>query len=294
VRYIEPRGNSVRVDAGVDEGSEIGLNYDPMIAKLAAHGATRAEATARLRAALDAFYIRGPRHNVDFLAATLAKKRFADGRLSTDFIAQEFPKGFADSKPDKKLIERIVAIAGVADVIAAGRDGDAAADWVVCHAGASEALRISRDAAGYRVERNGTAQAIATDWRPGQPLLHAVIGGKQATFQIDRDGPALTVTHGGAALGVKVLPPRTAELLMRMPKKRPPDLTRLLLSPMPGLLVSLAVAEGQQIHAGDELAVVEAMKMMNVLRAERDGKVKLLRAKPGDSLGVDQIILEFA
>jgi propionyl-CoA carboxylase alpha chain len=290
VRYREPSGEGVRVDAGVEEGGEIGLNYDPMIAKLAAHGATRAEATARLRAALDGFYIRGPRHNVDFLAAVLAKRRFADGRLSTDFIAQEFPKGFADAVPDKKLVERIVAVAAVAQFIVAQRDGDAASDWVVCHGAARYPVSVARAGGVYRVGN----QTIATDWQPGEPLLHTAIGRSAATFQIDRDGTGFTVTHGGAALTVLVLRPRVAELLARMPEKRPPDLSRLLLSPMPGLLVSLAVGEGKEVHAGDELAVVEAMKMMNVLRAERDGKVKALRAKPGDSLGVDQVILEFA
>jgi len=289
-RYQEPRGDGVRVDAGVDEGAEIGMNYDPMIAKLAAHGKTRAEATARLRAALDAFYIRGPRHNVDFLAAVLAKKRFTDGRLSTDFIAQEFPRGFADSTPDAKLIQRIAAIGALAQFIVAERDGTAANDWVVCHGAEQIPVTVTHEGDGFRVG----SDLIRTDWRPGEPLLRAAGKNGDAIFQIDRDGTGLTVTHGGAALALKALLPRVAALLARMPAKRPPDLTRLLLSPMPGLLVSLAVAEGQQIHAGDELAVVEAMKMMNVLRAERDARVKTLRAKPGDSLGVDQIILEFA
>jgi propionyl-CoA carboxylase alpha chain len=294
VRYIEPRGDGVRVDAGVDEGSEIGLNYDPMIAKLAAHGTTRTEATARLRAALDGFYIRGPRHNIDFLAAVLATKRFADGKLSTDFIAQEFPKGFSEAKPGKELVERIVAVAGVVQFVAAERDGAPASDWVVCHDSARHALRVARQDDAYRVEQGDAALVVATDWQPGQTLLRATVSGAREIYQIDRAGPTLTVTHGGAALDVKVLNPRIAELLSRMPEKRPPDLSRLLLSPMPGLLVSVAVVEGQQVHVGAELAVVEAMKMMNVLRAERDGKVKALRAKPGDSLGVDQIILEFA
>jgi propionyl-CoA carboxylase alpha chain len=293
-RYREPAGDGVRVDAGVEEGSEIGLHYDPMIAKLAAHGTTRAEATARLKDALDAFYIRGPWHNVDFLAAVLAKKRFADGKLSTDFIAQEFPHGFAGAKPDRKIVERCVAVAGVVQFVATERDGGGAADWVVCHGADRHAVTVTRAGDGFVVVLNSTKHIIATDWQPGQMLLHAAIGRSRAIFQIDRDGIGYTVTHGGVAFDVKVLTPRAAELLSRMPEKRPPDLTRLLLSPMPGLLVSLAVGEDQQVHAGDELAVVEAMKMMNVLRAERDGKVKALRAKPGDSLGVDQVILEFA
>ncbi len=290
VRYREPTGEGIRVDAGVDEGAEIGINYDPMIAKLAAHGATRAEATARIRTALDRFYIRGVRHNVDFLASVLAKKRFAEGKLSTDFIAQEFATGFTDAASDKKLLERIIAIAAFVQFVVAGREGAASSDWVVCHGTDRYPVSVTVDGARYRV----SGMAVETDWQPGQPLLCATIGREAAIFQIDRDGPSITVTHGGASLDAKVLPPRVAELLARMPEKPKPDLSRLLLSPMPGLLVSLAVAEGQQVHAGQELAVVEAMKMMNVLRAERDGKVKALRAQPGESLGVDQIILEFA
>jgi propionyl-CoA carboxylase alpha chain len=279
----------VRVDGGVDEGAEIGLDYDPMIAKVMAHGATRAEARTRLRAALDGFYIRGPRHNTDFLAAVLTTKRFAAGTLSTNFIAEEFPHGFAAVRPPRNLVDRIIAVAALAQFIIAERDGGAAADWVVCWAADQHAVTLTRDDQVYRV----AGQTIDTDWRPGQPLLHARFGRNEAIFQIDRNGHSLTVTHAGVALTVKVLRPRVAQLLARMPEKSPPDLSRMLLSPMPGLLVSIAVAEGQQVHIGDELAVVEAMKMMNVLRAERDGQVKALRAQPGASLGVDQIILEF-
>jgi propionyl-CoA carboxylase alpha chain len=288
-RYLEPQGDGVRVDAGVDEGAEIGLDYDPMIAKVTAHGATRAEASARLRAALDGFYIRGPRHNIDFLAAVLATKRFAAGALSTDFITEEFPHGFAAFKPPPNLVDRIIAVAAVAQFVIAERDGGAAADWVVCCATDQHAVTVARSDHVYRVG----GQTIDTNWRPGQPLLHARFGRNEAIFQIDRNGHSLTVTHGGVSLAVKVLRPRVAQLLARMPEKSPPDLSRMLLSPMPGLLVSIAVAEGQHVHIGDELAVVEAMKMMNVLRAERDGQVKALRAQPGASLGVDQIILEF-
>jgi propionyl-CoA carboxylase alpha chain len=297
VRYREPAGPGVRVDAGVDEGAEISLHYDPMIAKLVAHGPTRAEATARIRAALDGFYIRGPRHNVDFLAALLATPRFAEGRLSTDFIAEEFPDGFAAATPDPNAAQRCIAVAAIVQYISAARDAAPDApetDWVACDGPARHALRITGGNGSFLVERDGTTQRITTDWRPGEPLLRAEIGGAAHIVQIDRDGIGLTVTQGGARLELKMLSPRAAELLSRMPEKRPPDLSRFLLSPMPGLLVSLAVGEGQEVRAGDELAVVEAMKMMNVLRAERDGKVKGLRVKTGESLGVDQVILEFA
>ena len=288
-RYIEPRGEGVRIDAGVAEGEFIGLDYDPMIAKVVAHGATRSEARARLGAALDGFYIRGPRHNIDFLAAVLTTKRFGAGALSTNFIAEEYPGGFAAARPPAKSVDRVVAVAALAQFIIAERDGGAAADWVVCRGGDRHAVTVTRDGEVYRV----AGRTILTDWRPGQPLLRARFGRDDAIFQIDRTGHSLTVTHGGVALTVKVLRPRVAALLARMPEKSPPDLSRMLLSPMPGLLVSIAVAEGQEVHIGDELAVVEAMKMMNVLRAERDGQVKALRARPGTSLDVDQVILEF-
>jgi len=135
---------------------------------------------------------------------------------------------------------------------------------------------------------------VTTEWQPGQPLLRAGIDGAAVTFQLDRDGIGFRLTRAGTVLGVKVLPPRAAALLAQMPVKQPPDLSRYLLSPMPGLLVSVAVGEGQEVKAGEELAVVEAMKMENVLRAERDGTVAKVRARAGDSLAVDQVILEFA
>jgi propionyl-CoA carboxylase alpha chain len=140
---------------------------------------------------------------------------------------------------------------------------------------------------------DGRSQRIATRWQPGQPLFRATIDNRAAIFQLDRDGVGVRLTRAGATLAIKVLPPRAAELLLQMPEKQAPDLSRFLLSPMPGLLVSVAVDEGQEVKAGEELAVVEAMKMENVLRAERDGKVAKVRAKAGDSLAVDQVILEF-
>jgi propionyl-CoA carboxylase alpha chain len=303
VRYRPPEGDGIRVDAGVDEGAEISINYDPMIAKLVAHAATRAEAIRRLGDALDAFYVRGPRHNVSFLAALVAKKRFAEGRLSTDFIADEFPHGFhGEVRPDQ--LDPFVLAAGAREFIAAERDARIEGrlslgttvehEWVVCLDQARHALSIAREGARLLIEHDGKRHEIATEWQPGEPLLRATIDGVPSIFQIDRAGIGFTLSHGGGILALKVLAPRAAELLARMPEKRTPDLSRFLLSPMPGLLVSLAVGEGQEVHAGDTLAVIEAMKMENVLRAERDGKVKILRAKAGDSLGADQIILEFA
>ena len=305
VRYAPPKGDGIRVDTGVYEGSEISVYYDPMIAKLVAYGGTREEATQRIGKALDAFHIRGLSHNVAFLAALLAKRRFAEGRLSTNFIAEEFPDGFTgvELSPEAKR-DAIAAAAAAQRIIAesearisgqlAGHGRKVPEEWIVCLGEERHKVTTQREGEILVVARDGVDRhAIATSWRPGQALLWSTIDGRPAVFQIDPDGVGFRLTRGGATLAFKVLTPVAAALLAKMPVKRPPDLSRFLLSPMPGLLVSLAVDEGQEVKAGEELAVVEAMKMENVLRAERDAKVAKVRAKAGDSLAVDQIILEF-
>ena len=305
VRYAAPAGEGIRVDTGVFEGAEISVYYDPMIAKLIAYGATRAEAIARMGNALDAFHIRGVSHNIPFLAALLKKPRFAEGRLSTDFIAEEFPHGFTGIEIAGDAMDETVVIAAAVQRIIAEREalisGQLAGHgrvvpeaWVVCLGEARRPVGTVREGEAVVVVRGGRRHAVVTPWQPGQALFRGTVDGAAVVFQIDRDGLGFRLTRGGATVAAKVLTPLAAGLLSQMPVKQPPDLSRFLLSPMPGLLVSLAVGEGQEIKAGEELAVVEAMKMENVLRAERDGKVAKVRAKAGDSLAVDQIILEFA
>ena len=305
VRYLPPEGDGIRVDTGVFEGAEISVYYDPMIAKLLGYGGSRREAIERLGGALDAFVIRGLSHNVPFLAALVKKERFAAGRLSTNFIAEEFPGGFASIEPSADAIVEAIAIAGAVQHITAEREraisGQLAGHerrvpdaWVVALGEAQHAICTQREADAVIIDHGGRRRRVVSDWRPGVMLFRGTIDGAAVIAQIDHDGVGYRLTRGGATLAVKVLPPRAAELLAQMPAKQAPDLSRYLLSPMPGLLVSLAVGEGQEVKAGEELAVVEAMKMENVLRAERDGKVKEIRAKAGDSLAVDQVILEFA
>jgi len=306
VRYAPPKGEGVRVDTGVYEGAEIGIYYDPMIAKLVAHGASRSEAIARLTDALDAFYIRGLSHNLAFLAAAVRKERFAAGRLSTNFIAEEFPEGFTGVALTPAALGEAVAVAAAVQRLQAEHEASISGQlaghgrvvpdtWIVSFAEIRQPVRATRESEAIAVtEIGGGRHLVTTDWQPGQPLLRGSVDGAPVTYQLDRDGIGFRLTRGGATLAVKVLPPRAAELLSQIPEKQAPDLSRFLLSPMPGLLVSVAVDEGQDVKAGEELAVVEAMKMENVLRAERDGKVKSVRAKAGDSLAVDQIILEFA
>jgi propionyl-CoA carboxylase alpha chain len=308
IRYRPPVDedgeDGLRVDSGVVEGAEITLYYDPMIAKLIAYGADRDRAIAKLRHALDGFYIAGVRHNIAFLAAIAASERFRKGALSTDFIAENFPGGFA---PPSEFVaaDRVILIAAALaetrlrtseialDGAEAGSIADAVRHLTVLLDGRPYPLSVRPEGSAYIVEREGESCLAATDWRAGHPLMHLRIEDRIATVQVERlRGRAFRLVHGGVVRLAQVLSPRAAELLLAMPKKQPADTSRLVLSPMPGLLTAVVVEEGQEVKAGEPLVVVEAMKMENVLRAERDGRIAKLRAKPGDSLAVDQIILE--
>ncbi len=317
VRYIPPaEDKNVRVDTGVQEGGEISVFYDPMIAKLCTWGKTRKEATAHMRDALDAYYIRGVSHNIPFLASVLGKKKFEDGKLSTNFIAEEYPDGFSDKDLPAKDPSILVAVAALVHSAyanrAAGISGQihghgrkVPSEWVVAtrdegkmetHPAAvlPEQTDMGAGVIGARVKVGKKTLEIASGWTLGAPLFVAEVDGEPVIIQIDRRGSGYRLFHSGAQMDVSVFTAREAELARLMPHKPPPDLSKYLLSPMPGLLVSLAVKEGQTVKAGETLAVVEAMKMENVLKAERDGVVKKIRQDPGASLAVDQMILEFA
>ena len=304
VRYRPPAGDGIRLDAGVVEGSEISVHYDPLIAKLVTSGPDRDAAIDRLSGALDQFYIAGVQHNIPFLAAVAAKSRFQAGALSTNFIADEFPDGFA---PPSGIVEADQIILLAADLARrrlhereAAIDGklatprDILEDYVILLDGRPHVAGMRPDGGAYRVDIDGDSRLATSDWQPSQPLLRVRVGRHVATVQIERSpGSAFRLVHRGVVRRVQVLSPRAAELLALMPEKKAPDTSRLLLSPMPGLLASVAVTQGQEVKAGEALAIVEAMKMENVLRAERDGRVARIRANPGDSLAVDQVILEF-
>src|SRR5690348_3586984 len=243
VRYAEPQGDGIRVDSGVFEGAEISLYYDPMIAKLVGYGATRAEASQRLSQALDAFHIRGVSHNVAFLAAVLKKPRFAEGRLSTNFIAEEFRDGFTGAEPSPEAIDQAIAMAAAAQRIIsesearisgqlAGHGRIVPEEWMVCLGDERHAVRTVREGGAIAVTREGARRhQVWTDWQPGQPLLRGAVDGVKLVFQLDRDGIGFRLTRGGASLAVKVLTPRAAELMRQMPVKQAPDLSRFLLSP---------------------------------------------------------------
>jgi propionyl-CoA carboxylase alpha chain len=281
-----------------------------MIAKLVAGGATRDEAIARMRTALDAFYIRGISHNIPFLASVLGHPRFVEGRLSTAFIEEEYPEGLHQRPLTEDETRQILAVAGalrhreaMRRIRISGRingpGADAAADWVVRIGGTDHAIEVQEAPGGCHVvihDGDGARTRecrVTHDWKPGDPLFRGTIDDAPVCVQVDRQGIGWRLSHVGIQADVQVVSPRTAVLANRMPEKEPPDLSGMLLSPMPGLLLRVAVEEGDAVKAGEELAVVEAMKMENVLRAERDGVVKQIHAQPGDSLAVDQTILEF-
>ena len=295
VKYREPeRGPDVRVDSGVYEGGEISMFYDPMIAKLCSYGQTRLDAIERMRRALDEFYVRGVSHNVPFLAALMAHPRFREGRLTTNFIAEEFKGGFTAAHLPPRDPAMLAAVAAVAEAIRNAPASKAATQRVVMLNREPIALTLSSSESHHQIDVADRQLAIETDWAPGEPLLRIRIDGRLAVVQIDAVGSGWRLTYEGGQADALVLTPRQAELYALMPAKAAPDTSKFLLSPMPGLLASVAVSEGQDVKAGEVLAVVEAMKMENVLRAIRDGTVKTLHAKAGDSLRVDQKIIEFA
>jgi len=305
VRYVAPEeSESVRVDAGVVEGGEVSIYYDPMIAKLATHGADRTTAIRAMQQALNQYYIRGVETNIPFVASVMAHARFNEGRLSTNFIEQEYPDGFHSVDA---LHDDPVELAAVAASIhrgymdrAAGTSGQLRghervvdAEYVVRIDTHSVEVSVHPVENGHEVVCGGRTFTVVSDWQFGQPLFNGTVDDNPVCVQVERQGVRYRLYHHGVGYDVNVWLPHVAQLATHMPVKAPPDLSKYLLSPMPGLLVSVAVAAGQEVKAGEALAVVEAMKMENLLRAESDGVVEKLLAQPGDTLEVDQPIIEF-
>ncbi len=297
----------VRVDSGVSEGGEISMYYDPMIAKLVTHGETRDQAIDRMAHALDEFAIRGVSHNVPFLASVAANQRFREGRLTTDFIAEEYGAGYDSTQVPETAKDALVAVAAFVHMRAAERAAQTSGrtdggryqpehTFTIAIGEEEQEVDLTPVETGYKVTANGRAISVrANDWQPGDLVFRGQVDGRDIAVQVERsDREAWRLVHGGAALDVLVRSARAAELAARMPKKEPPDLSKLLMSPMPGLVVSIAVEAGDDVKAGEELCVIDAMKMENVLRAERDGQVAALNVAPGDSLAVDQVIMTFA
>ena len=306
-RYREPAASDTcRVDAGVDEGSEISMFYDPMIAKLVTHGPDRPAAIAAMRDALDRYEIAGVAHNTGFLNAVLGRPRFAEGRLSTAFIEEEFSAGFDPAALDDEARAVLVPVAALVHARLAARAGRISGQldgrapvrhtgaWVVDLGRSRHEVRIDEGADGVTVVLDGRAVPVAGAWQPHESLFTGTVSGSAVAVQVQRRGTALGLCWRGYEATARVRTPRAAELAARMPEKAALDLSRFLLSPMPGLVVALPAAEGDAVRAGQPLAVVDAMKMENVLRAERDGRIVAVRVEVGDSLAADQVIMEFA
>ena len=290
----------VRVDTGICEGGEVSLHYDPMIAKLVTHGSDREQAAQTMLRALDRFEIRGIQSNIPFLAALVQHPRFLAGDTTTGFIEEEFPEGFAGNALSQSVIYRIVALIAVVHEHWHLRE-DAYArvpkrqptDRVVQIDADQYPVSVVADEDSWRAIVRGETVSIGFSGNPLGSVIDFCADGIEVTAQLSRTGARYEVFHNGAGVEALVLEPYSAALHHLMPKKVAPDLSHLTLSPMPGLLVSVAVTEGAEVKAGDEIAVIEAMKMENVIRAERDGTVLCVHAQPGEALEVDQQIVEF-
>jgi propionyl-CoA carboxylase alpha subunit len=316
VKYRPPAelsqdGITIRNDTGVQEGGEISIHYDPMIAKLVTHAPSRAAAIEAQATALDAFYVDGIRHNIPFLSTLMHHPRWREGKLSTGFIAEEFPKGFSARAPEGEVARRLAAVAAAIDHVLGERKRQISgqlsgrlvqrerrrAVWLDRE---EIALDVAREADGIAVRfigsdgLPGNPHNLLSKWIAGEPVWQGTIDGQFVAMQVRPVNNGFRLTHQGFEVPIYVFTETEATSARLMPVVSAADTGKKLLCPMPGLVVSIAVAEGQEVKAGETLAVVEAMKMQNVLRAERDGTVKKIHAAPGATLAVDALILEFA
>ncbi len=295
----------VRNDTGVYEGGEISMYYDPMIAKLCTWAPTRAEAIEGMRVALDSFEVEGIGHNLPFLSAVMDHPRFASGAITTAFIAEEYPEGFQGVTLPEDHIRRIAAACAAMHRVAeirrtriSGTMGNherrVGTDWVVSLQGMEFPVTIAADRQGATVTfEDGTAHRVSSDWTPGQPLARLNVDGALLVLKVGKLPGGFRIRNRGADLKVHVRTPRQTELARLMPEKMPPDTSKMLLCPMPGLVVKIEVEIGATVEEGQALCTVEAMKMENILRAERRATVTRINAVAGASLAVDDVIMEF-
>ena len=302
---IQNKNFIVRNDTGVYEGGEISMYYDPMIAKLCTWAPNRAEAIEQMRIALDRFEVEGIGHNLPFLSAVMDHKKFVSGNITTAFIAEEFSEGFSGVDLNNDKIKHLAACAAAMNRVAEirrtkvsgrmdnheRRVGD---DWVVQIDGKVFPVFVSADTAGANVKfEDGTSIRVSGDWQPGKKLANMSANDNKLIIKIGKLTGGFRMRTRGADLRVLVRTPRQAELSKYMREKIPPDTSKLLLCPMPGLIVKIDVEVGQEVQEGQPLCTVEAMKMENILRAERKGLVAKINSNVGDSLAVDDVILEF-
>jgi propionyl-CoA carboxylase alpha chain len=303
VRYEQPEEGdqgdyTVRNDSGVREGDEISMFYDPMIAKLCAWGETRDAAVEGMARALEDTHLSGLGHNVPFLSAVMDQERFKSGQLSTSYIKDEFPDGFRGLEPSEAQKDIFITVAAAMNEVLAEQAGDPSerTDWTVLIDREAHGVSLSYDEAEDLVisldERDLTLSEI--DWRPGMAQFRAVLDDEPFTAEVKRAPDGFDIRHRAARARVRVLTPRAADMYQRLPEKVAADTSKLVLSPMPGLVVDIPVSVGQEVKSGETVAIIEAMKMQNILKAERDGVVKAVGAKAGDPVAADDVLVEFA
>ena len=295
----------VRNDTGVYEGGEISMYYDPMIAKLCTWAPTRAEAIERMRVALDSFEVEGIGHNLPFLSAVMDHPIFIDGTMTPAFIEEQYPEGFEGVKLEEGELKRIAAataamhrVAEIRRARVSGRmdnhERKVGSDWNVAVQGHSFDVVITADPEGSTVRfENGDELRVSGDWTPGDQLAEMTVADKPLILKVGKISGGFRIRTRGADVKVHVRTPRQAELARKMPEKLPPDTSKMLLCPMPGLVVKLEVVVGDEVQEGQNLCTIEAMKMENILRAEKKGVVSKVNASEGDSLAVDDVIVEF-
>ncbi len=301
-----PKGDSaVRNDTGVYEGGEISMYYDPMIAKLCTWAPTREQAIEAMRVALDSFEVEGIGHNLPFLSAVMDHPKFVSGDMTTAFIAEEYPDGFEGVDLPEEDLRRIAAscaamhrVAEIRRTRVSGRmdnhERKVGKRWNVALQGQDFSVKVKADKQGATVKfKDGSALRVSSDWTPGDQLAVLDVDGSPLVLKVGKVSGGFRIRNRGADLKVHVRTPRQAELARLMPEKLPPDTSKMLLCPMPGLIVKIDVEVGQEVQEGQALCTVEAMKMENILRAEKKGVVSKINAGPGDSLAVDDVIIEF-
>ncbi|MDO9333446.1 MAG: biotin/lipoyl-containing protein [Dehalococcoidales bacterium] len=321
-QYVEPSGANVRVDSGVVEGSEISIHYDPMISKLITYGKDRTEALAHMRRALDSYVIRGVTHNINFLRSLCDHPRFIEGRLTTNFIPEEYPNGYKGASLSELDVRALVAsavvvksaliaqqtsLSGVNKSFNAEKYANeetarlhvafgAGIDAKTFKVGVEKTNTTTAGKQTLQMNIDGKPLTVESTYQRGQQVFDAVVDGKSYTLQVitSSDSSArLTLSFAGTSFTLDVLTPRQAELLKYMPLAEARDTSKLVVSPMPGAVFSIKVKVGEEVAAGQEVAVVEAMKMQNALRATNPGKVKAIKVKQGQTVTADQVLIEF-
>ena len=303
VRYQPPEERDgphlkVRNDAGVREGDEISMFYDPMISKLSTWAPTRIAAIDAMGEALENFHIDGLGQNIPFLAAVMDQDRFRSGQLSTNYIKDEFPDGFQGTPATDRQRDILIAAACAMHRVVSERawPGRAREDWVVNAQGVDHPVKLRGEGGATVVELPEAGRILTLtemDWRPGAAVFSAMLEGRRFTVQVGPAADGFVIRHRAVECRVRVLTPTSAVLYKRLPPKKAADTAKLVLSPMPGLVVTLDVAVGQEVKTGETVAIIEAMKMQNIIRAERDGVVKAVGAKQGDSVAADEVLVEF-